>query len=359
MPAKASRRKSLRQPSARAGRRLPAARRGRPLASSADGSALVATVGSTIGPRQHLHLDQFRRNLDCPRQRAAMGFRGIIGGRDKTGRGKLQHWRLGKSGYLYFGQFWCQLDVAGKHFILFRRGVVVGRDEIAGGNQRRLPLYFTQFRRKRNLDGARQRPDLECGGVVRRRHKTGCCGERRAGENLHFDEFRSDLDAKRQRSGQELDSACIFRRWQSDSGHSQQPGCLCFGDAGDSTWTATAQPATGAWSCAASSADGSRLAIAYAASTPGYVSTSSDSGATWHQQTSTTNAAWSCLASSANGSKFVGAVNGGLIYTSSQGNTTTGAAGYLFGAQQSAIELDYAGNGIFIPLSHEGTIRAY
>jgi len=128
---------------------------------------------------------------------------------------------------------------------------------------------------------------------------------------------------------------------------------------GGATWTATVQPATGAWSCAASSADGSRLAIAYGDTTAGHVSTSSDSGATWLQRTSTTNAAWSCLASSANGSKLAGAINGGLIYTSSQGNTTTGTAGYLYGAQQSAIELDYAGSGVFIPLSHEGTIRAY
>jgi len=128
---------------------------------------------------------------------------------------------------------------------------------------------------------------------------------------------------------------------------------------GGATWTQTVQPAMGAWSCAASSADGSRLAIAYGDTTAGYVSTSSDSGATWLQRTSTTNADWSCLASSANGSMLVGAINGGFIYTSSQANTTTGTAGYLYGAQQSAIELDYAGNGVFIPLSHEGTIRAY
>ncbi len=129
-------------------------------------------------------------------------------------------------------------------------------------------------------------------------------------------------------------------------------------DAG-ATWTATVQPAMGAWSCAASSADGSRLAIAYADTASGYISTSSDSGATWLQRTSSTNASWSCIASSANGSKLVAAVNGGFIYTSSQGSTTTGNTGYLFGAQQSAIEVDYAGNGIFIPLSHEGTIRAH
>lgn len=125
------------------------------------------------------------------------------------------------------------------------------------------------------------------------------------------------------------------------------------------TWAATVQPASGAWSCAAASADGSRLAIAYGDTTAGHISTSSDSGATWLQRTSTTNAPWSCLASSANGSKLLGAINGGFIYTSAQGSTTTGAAGYLYGAQQSAIELNYAGNGIFIPLSHEGTIRAY
>ena len=130
-------------------------------------------------------------------------------------------------------------------------------------------------------------------------------------------------------------------------------------DAG-ATWTATSQPTIGAaWSCAASSADGSRLAIAYADTASGYISTSSDSGATWLQRTSSTNVSWSGIASSANGSKLVAVVNGGYLYTSSQGNTTTGTTGYLFGAQQAAIEVDYAGNGIFIPLSHEGIIRAY
>jgi hypothetical protein len=128
---------------------------------------------------------------------------------------------------------------------------------------------------------------------------------------------------------------------------------------GGATWGATTQPASGAWNCAAESADGSRFAIAFANTSAGYVSVSTDSGATWLQRTSATNAAWSCIASSANGSKIVGAVNGGFIYTSSQGVTTTGTTGYLYGAQQSAIELNYAGNGIFIPLSHEGTIRAY
>ena len=47
------------------------------------------------------------------------------------------------------------------------------------------------------------------------------------------------------------------------------------------------------------------------------------------------------------------------IYVSSQSSTTAGATGYLIGPQHSAIELIYVGNGMFLPLSHEGTIRAY
>ena len=49
----------------------------------------------------------------------------------------------------------------------------------------------------------------------------------------------------------------------------------------------------------------------------------------------------------------------GNIYVSSQSSTTTGTAGYLTGPQHSAIELIYVGNNLFLPLSHEGTIRAY
>ena len=70
-------------------------------------------------------------------------------------------------------------------------------------------------------------------------------------------------------------------------------------------------------------------------------------------------ASWTGVASSADGSKLVLVANGNQIYTSSQGSTTAGTAGYLRGTRLTAIELEYVGNGIFIPLSHEGTIRAY
>ena len=70
-------------------------------------------------------------------------------------------------------------------------------------------------------------------------------------------------------------------------------------------------------------------------------------------------ASWTGVACSADGSKLVLVANGNQIYTSSQGSTTTGTVGYLRGTRLTAIELEYIGNGIFIPLSHEGTIRAY
>jgi hypothetical protein len=65
---------------------------------------------------------------------------------------------------------------------------------------------------------------------------------------------------------------------------------------------------------------------------------------------------WASIASSADGSKLVAAASGDTIYRSSQFSTTVGTNGYLSGAQQSAIEIQYIGNNQFMPLSHEGTI---
>lgn len=122
---------------------------------------------------------------------------------------------------------------------------------------------------------------------------------------------------------------------------------------GGATWSTTSPSQK--WTAVASSADGSRLA---AVGSDGVLYTSPDSGSTWLQR-SVTNAPWAGITSSADGSKLAAVANGGFIYTSSQGSTTTGANGYLSGAQHSAIELIYTGNGNFLPLNHEGTIRAY
>jgi len=52
----------------------------------------------------------------------------------------------------------------------------------------------------------------------------------------------------------------------------------------------------------------------------------------------------------------------GQIYTSAPSSVpgpTSGTAGYLLGNQNSAIELQYVGNGQFIPISYVGTIQAF
>ena len=101
------------------------------------------------------------------------------------------------------------------------------------------------------------------------------------------------------------------------------------------------------WSSLASSADGSKLvAGAYG----GQLYTSTDSGVSWTARESNRN--WGSLASSADGSKLVAGANGGRLYTSLGDRTTTGAAGFVSGAQYDALELVYVGNGLFVPLSH-------
>ena len=127
---------------------------------------------------------------------------------------------------------------------------------------------------------------------------------------------------------------------------------------GGATWNQQNQPNLVAWKAVASSSDGSRLAAAYSGS-PGYVLTSASSGYTW-TTSGATNAQWTAVACSADGSKLVAAASDGNLWTSAQGaTTTTGTNGYLVGGYLSALELQYVGNGLFLPLNHEGTIRAY
>ena len=129
---------------------------------------------------------------------------------------------------------------------------------------------------------------------------------------------------------------------------------------GGATWAVQNQDSVN-WTAVASSADGSHLAAVYdggSVSTPGYLYTSDDSGSTWLQRLGAPNAAWTAVAGSADGSKLAAAVYNGYIYTSGQGSTTTGTNGCLTGGYQSALELQYVGGGVFLPLSHEGTIRA-
>lgn len=167
----------------------------------------------------------------------------------------------------------------------------------------------------------------------------------------------------------------------------------------DSGVSWTPQGNTRSWRAIASSADGSKLV---AVVNNGQIYTSSDSGFSWIPRES--NRFWTGVASSADGSKLVATVLGGLIYAStdsghtwtprenerpwqavassadasilialetgdptlddgslyiSRANTTPGTVGYLQGAKWSAVELQYIGNGLWVPLSHEGTLIAF
>jgi hypothetical protein len=127
-------------------------------------------------------------------------------------------------------------------------------------------------------------------------------------------------------------------------------------DAG-ATWTFRASSQN--WNSVAMSADGTKLV---ASVFMGTLWSSTDAGVTWLSRSS--NKGWSSVAASADGTKLVAAVNGGLLWTSAPAlgptlSTTVGPAGYLTGSQDAAIELQYAGNGLWKPLSHEGSIYAY
>jgi hypothetical protein len=101
------------------------------------------------------------------------------------------------------------------------------------------------------------------------------------------------------------------------------------------------------WSAVACSADGSAMV----ANSNGLMFTSWDSGWTWNYTQGAANAAF-C---SADGARLVMARADG-VYTSSA-YTTVGTAGALIGSQNSAIELQYVGNGVWQPLSFNGPIN--
>ena len=122
----------------------------------------------------------------------------------------------------------------------------------------------------------------------------------------------------------------------------------------DSGTNWTPQASSGQWYSVASSSDGTKLV---AGANGGQIYVSSDSGITWAPRGGVQS--WYAVASSADGTKLVAGVYNGQIYTSNSATTTPGTAGYLLGGQNTAIELQYIGNGQFLPLSHEGAFSAY
>lgn len=128
------------------------------------------------------------------------------------------------------------------------------------------------------------------------------------------------------------------------------------------SWTVTAAPAAN-WNCLAASGDCNQIV---AGVSNGLLYASANFGASWTPLTST-NQFWSSVCMSADGTKFaasastVGGVSGGIYYggTSVQPSTaTTTTSGSIFGGQGSAVELQYLGNGLFMPVSSAGILWA-
>ncbi|MGC9944217.1 MAG: hypothetical protein ABSE48_20515 [Verrucomicrobiota bacterium] len=116
-------------------------------------------------------------------------------------------------------------------------------------------------------------------------------------------------------------------------------------------------PTSAGWESVFMSPDGSKLAaVAYG----GGIYTSINFGVNWSKQSAPTSN-WAAICSSADGTHLSAAINNGGIYYSSVAamtSTTVGTNGYLSGPQGSAVELQYLGNGKFMPVSSSGTYWA-
>jgi len=116
----------------------------------------------------------------------------------------------------------------------------------------------------------------------------------------------------------------------------------------DSGTTWDAQTVNRDWRGIATSADG-RYAVAVTSG--GRIYESSDSGRTW--RVTSDAGAWTAVASSADGMKVAAAKSGSTIQLGTRrASTTLGTAGSVSGGQQDALELQYAGGGVFMPVGY-------
>lgn len=116
----------------------------------------------------------------------------------------------------------------------------------------------------------------------------------------------------------------------------------------DSGTTWDAQAVSRAWRGIATSADG-RYVVA--ATSGGRLYESSDAGQTWR---ATSDAgAWTAVASSADGMKVAAAKSGATLQLGARrASTTLGVAGSISGGQRDALELQYVGGGVFMPVGY-------
>ena len=112
------------------------------------------------------------------------------------------------------------------------------------------------------------------------------------------------------------------------------------------TWEAQAPNRD--WRGIAVSADGRKIV---AATSGGYLYQSADGGTTW--RATADSGPWAAVASSADGSRYVAGKSGAAVYLGQRSfYTTTGTAGSLSGGQNDALQLQYVGGGLFMPISY-------
>jgi len=122
------------------------------------------------------------------------------------------------------------------------------------------------------------------------------------------------------------------------------------------TWgNPSVPPGSAYWTCIASSADGAKLV---AGGGFGQIDTSSDGGISWVIQQNSfnyQNGEWAFVASSADGTTLFALVgpDQGSVYIRTIGTDN------LSGDVNSAVELQYVGNGQFLPISYTTGISAY
>ncbi len=113
------------------------------------------------------------------------------------------------------------------------------------------------------------------------------------------------------------------------------------------------------WDTVACSLDGTRIVVGGSDS---YLRTSSDCGLTW-TSFPYSYSTWTGTALSADGNRLLASASSSVDVYDSTGKffgpeTTVGTTGCITGAQNAAIELQYAGDGKFVPLTHEGALGA-
>lgn len=135
------------------------------------------------------------------------------------------------------------------------------------------------------------------------------------------------------------------------------PGGIYVSTDAGATWNLVGPSKS--WTGITCSNDGLRLA-ATASDEPIHIS--EDGGATWRTEDEPRQ--WGAITCSIDGKHLyatVGSMGGpsGPIYRSPSGTTRHGTAGFLYSSVPGAIELQYTGNGIFMPLSHEGVFECH